>query len=195
MIVVAFYGSLEGKLNAHPNVKTEIQSLLRDMANHYLQTKINSKPRFYDRFKIQRNDRFWTKKVEAEKKINAKGCIFPRWHWFLTSKPDREGAGKYNFGNAGEIEQCLWSRSKSEVMQKDKQNDKQTEVGIGKNLMLVRLKHGLNQQEAADKLGLTLSSIKAIERNNYKPNYIILRKYKKVFKTTYDFLIDGVYSP
>lgn len=54
-----------------------------------------------------------------------------------------------------------------------------------------RIDNGLTSKQMGEVLGTNASYIKAVEQNKFAPNITILRKWKSIFKVTYDFIIDG----
>ena len=50
---------------------------------------------------------------------------------------------------------------------------------------------GLTQAEFARKLNISLSKVKAIETYIVAPDYGTVRKWSKIFKRSYDWIIDG----
>lgn len=50
---------------------------------------------------------------------------------------------------------------------------------------------GYTQQQMADRLGIERNTVKQIDAGNIKPNLEIIRAWKKCFKVSYDWIIDG----
>lgn len=62
---------------------------------------------------------------------------------------------------------------------------------INKRFKQTRKDAGMTQQVFADELGIGLSTVKAIETNIVVPNIYIIKQWKKKFKKSYDWIIDG----
>jgi DNA-binding XRE family transcriptional regulator len=62
---------------------------------------------------------------------------------------------------------------------------------ICKRFKQVRLEAGLTQPEYAKKLKITRVSVNAIENFRYAPKIDTIRRMKKVFGKSYDWIIDG----
>jgi DNA-binding XRE family transcriptional regulator len=56
-----------------------------------------------------------------------------------------------------------------------------------------RAEKKLTQPEFAELLDITLSTCKALEMGSFAPNIETIRKWHKVFKKTYDWILDGKY--
>ena len=54
-----------------------------------------------------------------------------------------------------------------------------------------RKEAGINQTEAAEALGITLSLVKQIETGRVIPNILIIRRWHKYFRRSYGWIIDG----
>lgn len=66
-----------------------------------------------------------------------------------------------------------------------------TTTQICKRFKKVRLEAKLTQPQYAAKLGLTRSAVNAIENLRYCPSVETIRKIKKVFDKSYDWILDG----
>jgi DNA-binding XRE family transcriptional regulator len=62
---------------------------------------------------------------------------------------------------------------------------------ICKRFKQVRIEAGLTQPEYAKKLKITRVSVNAIENFRYAPKIDTIRRMKKVFGKSYDWIIDG----
>lgn len=62
---------------------------------------------------------------------------------------------------------------------------------ICKRFKQVRLEAGLTQPQYAKKLKITRVSVNAIENFRYAPTIDTIKRMKKVFGLTYDWIIDG----
>jgi DNA-binding XRE family transcriptional regulator len=62
---------------------------------------------------------------------------------------------------------------------------------ICKRFKQVRLEAGLTQPEYAKKLKITRVSVNAIENFRYAPKIDTIRRMKKVFGKSYEWIIDG----
>ena len=62
---------------------------------------------------------------------------------------------------------------------------------ICKRFKQVRLDAGLTQPEYAKKLRITRVSVNAIEHKRYAPTIETMRRMKKVFGKSYEWIIDG----
>ncbi len=60
---------------------------------------------------------------------------------------------------------------------------------IGKRLKSVRTYHGDRQADLADKLNVSLSTVKSWERDNSSPSYELLAKLCRLYQTSADYLI------
>lgn len=60
---------------------------------------------------------------------------------------------------------------------------------IGKQLKHIRTYHGDRQIDLAEKLNVSLSTIKSWERDNSSPSYEILVALCKLYQTSADYLI------
>ena len=60
---------------------------------------------------------------------------------------------------------------------------------IGKRLKLVRTYHGDRQVDLAEKLNVSLSTVKSWERENSSPSYEILAEICRLYQTSADYLI------
>jgi transcriptional regulator with XRE-family HTH domain len=67
-----------------------------------------------------------------------------------------------------------------------------TAAGIGERLRAVRKELGLNQQELADGVGLTQSTIAAYEGEQRPPPLPVLLAVERVFRVNHDWLLTGV---
>lgn len=64
--------------------------------------------------------------------------------------------------------------------------------GIADRFSDTRKRAGMNLQEAADAMGVKLSYIKSIEYDTGSPNIEFLIKWHKVFKLSYEYILEGV---
>lgn len=55
---------------------------------------------------------------------------------------------------------------------------------IQSNLLVLRKKYGVTQEEVAEAVGVTRQTIIAIEKGNYTPSVLLAIKLAKLFKTT-----------
>jgi DNA-binding XRE family transcriptional regulator len=54
-----------------------------------------------------------------------------------------------------------------------------------------RVEAGYTQEDMAQQLKINLSTVKAIEAKIVTPNIHIIRRWHKVFKKSYDWIIEG----
>lgn len=64
-------------------------------------------------------------------------------------------------------------------------------IQICKRFKKVRLEAKLTQPKFAAKLDLTRSAVNAIEHFRYCPSVETIKKIKKVFNKSYDWILDG----
>lgn len=70
------------------------------------------------------------------------------------------------------------------------------QTGIPKDRIYKRFKQtraeaGMTQEEMAEAVGITRSAVKQIETGRMIPNIYILRRWRQVFKRSYDWILDG----
>lgn len=62
---------------------------------------------------------------------------------------------------------------------------------INKRFKQTRAEAGMTQEEMAEAVGITRSAVKQIETGRMIPNIYILRRWRQVFKRSYDWILDG----
>ena len=66
-------------------------------------------------------------------------------------------------------------------------------IDIAFRLKQTRMEAKITQTLFAEKLGISLSAVKGLEKGNFSPNIGIIRKWHKLFKKPYDWILDGKY--
>ena len=78
-----------------------------------------------------------------------------------------------------------WNR----INKKDK-----IDSSINKRIKILRVTNNLNQQEFADKVGISVTTVSSIESNKQSPSYKILRNIQECFKCDKAWLMDGTHE-
>ena len=60
---------------------------------------------------------------------------------------------------------------------------------LGERLRALRERHGLSQQQVADKLGMSASAVGMYEQNRRQPDNETLKKFSNLFDTSIDYLL------
>jgi DNA-binding XRE family transcriptional regulator len=67
----------------------------------------------------------------------------------------------------------------------------QTDQRICKRFRQTRIKAKETQTQFAKKLGCNVPYVKAVEQEKFVPNFRIMRKWKTVYRKSYNWIIDG----
>ena len=68
-------------------------------------------------------------------------------------------------------------------------------MSIGKRIKELRKKHGLNQAELGEIIGLTYSAVSSIESDRSEPTSKVIMKLSELFKVSADYLLTGKEEP
>ena len=80
---------------------------------------------------------------------------------------------------------------KSKKLKKQLQSTDPNSLGIAKRLKEIRTKEGLTQLEWSKIINMSPPAVGALENAWYLPNLDVLKKIKKKYGYSYDFLLDG----
>jgi transcriptional regulator with XRE-family HTH domain len=67
----------------------------------------------------------------------------------------------------------------------------QISMAICRRFRQTRKKAQLTQPDYAKALGTNLSYIKSVEVNRHVPNFKVIKRWKRKFNVTYEWIIDG----
>lgn len=84
--------------------------------------------------------------------------------------------------------------SKNPSSSQERLRDFKDTRGLAARVKEVREKSGETQADFANAMGISVSSVAAIETNRYTPSIPYLRHCRHRYNTTYDYLLDGVGS-
>lgn len=62
---------------------------------------------------------------------------------------------------------------------------------VGDRIKITRTEAGLSQKDFGEALDLSREMVNALERDRFEPRIEILKKIKKKFKKSYDWLLEG----